>query len=224
MSGFGAYLIRPVFQQFTARLHRHKAPAGEPPATADQPAAPFRPRGRTYYSDETTTIIGRTLISPNGLFRIVDLASFRPVPQIKPREHVKDAAGMAAFGIGLLAVAGGVGFATYVMMASSLGEATAAAFLGTAVVCTFALVAYVGVVLARWRDVYHRDPSRYRHVIVAVHRGEIVAITPDLPYETASRIVAVLDKVKRRIPKAQGQQTQDRQAQGQNQPSEHAAA
>lgn len=209
MAGFGAYQIRPVFQQFTARLQRHRVPAaptgGEPPATADQPATPFRPRGRTYYSDETTTIIGRTLISPNGLFRIVDLAAFRPVPQIKPRERVLDAAGMIAFGAGLLAVAGGVGFATYVMMASSLGEATAAAFLGTAAVCTAILAGYVGVMLARWRDVYDRDPLRYRHVIVAVHRGESVAITPDLPYENASQIVAVLHKVKRRIPKTQSQ-------------------
>ena len=216
MAGFGAYQIRPVFQQFTARLHRQRMPAattvGEAPAPAELPATPFRPRGRTHYSDETTTVVGRTLISPNGQFRIVDLASFRPVPQIKPRERVKDATGIVAFGVGLLAVAGAVGFATYVMMASSLGEATAAAFLGTAVVCTFALVAYVGVMLARWRDVYHRDPLRYRHVIVAVHRGESVAITPDLPYETASQIVAVLDKVKRRIPKTQ------------NQPRRHAAA
>jgi hypothetical protein len=66
-------------------------------------------------------------------------------------------------------------------------------------------VAYVGVVVARWRVVNDRDPLRYRHVIVAVHRGESVAITPDLPYETAGQIVAVLDKLRRRLPKSKGQ-------------------
>jgi hypothetical protein len=203
MAGFGAYQVRPVFQQFTARLQRQRRAAA--PAAGDRPAMPFRPRGRTYYSDETTTVIGRTLISPNGMFRLADMSSYRPVPQIEPRERARDASGMCAFVIGLLAVVGIAAFATYVLMANSYGDATAAAFLGTAIVCTFILAAYVSVVLARWQVVYDRDPVRYRHVIVAVHRGESVAITPDLPYETASKIVAVLDKVKRKIPKNESQ-------------------
>jgi hypothetical protein len=195
MPGFAAYRIRSVFQRLTARLRRPVVPA------TGEPAKPFRPRGRTHYSDDTTTIIGRTLITPNGMFRIADLASYRPVPQIEPRERARDAAGMSAFVVGLLAAVVGAATITYVVMASAFGAATAGAFLGTAIVCAVALVAYAGVVLARWRVVYDRDPLRYRHVIVAVHRGESVAITPDLPYETADRIVAVLDKVKRKIPK-----------------------
>jgi diadenosine tetraphosphate (Ap4A) HIT family hydrolase len=91
-------------------------------------------------------------------------------------------------------------------MASKFGGPTAAALLGTTVVSAIIFAAYVSVVLARWRVVYDRDPVRYRHVIVAVHRGESVALTPDLPYETADRIVTVLDKVKRSIPKVQDRQ------------------
>jgi len=204
MAGFGAYQVRPVIQQFTARMRRQRRPA-EPSATDGVPVTPFKPRGRTHYRDETTTVVGRTLISPNGMFRIGDLASYRPVPQIEPRERVRDAAGMCAFVVGLLTLVVTVGFVTYTLMATSFGDATAAAFLGTAIVCVFILAAYVSVVFARWRDVYDRDPMRYRHVIVAVHRGESVAITPDLPYETASKIVKVLDKVKRRMPKTQNQ-------------------
>jgi hypothetical protein len=194
----------PVFHQFTARLNRLRGASAAPSADGP-PASPFKPRGRTYYSDETTTVIGRTLISPNGTFRIADLTSFRPVPQIEPRERVRDAAGLSAFAVGLLAATAAVVAGTYVLMANSFGDATAAAFLGTAIVCLLVLVAYVGVVVARWRVVNDRDPLRYRHVIVAVHRGESVAITPDLPYETAGQIVAVLDRLRRRLQKSKGQ-------------------
>jgi len=206
MAGFGAYQIRPVLQQFAAKLRRPTAADGDQNPTDGVPVTPFKPRGRTHYRDETTSVIGRTLISPNGMFRIVDMSSYRPVPQIEPRERVRDAAGMCAFVAGLLTFVGGAAFATYMLMSASFGGATAAAFLGTAIVCAFIFAAYAAVVVARWRDVYNRDPMRYRHVIVAVHRGESVAITPDLPYETASRIVAVLNKVKSKIPKSQGQE------------------
>jgi hypothetical protein len=210
MAGFGAYLNRPVFQQLTVRLRRLTAlsagpAAGKPAATADGLTRPFKPRGRTHYADETTTVIGRTLTSPNGMFRIADLNRFRPVPLIEPRERAKDAAGVSVFAVVLLAAVSAVTFGTYELMANKFGEATAAAILGTAIVSAVILAAYVSVVLARWRVVYVRDPMRYRHVIVAVHRGESVAITPDLPYETAGQIVAVLDKIKRSIPKSQDQ-------------------
>jgi len=206
MAGFGAYQIRPVLQQFAAKLRRPAAAGGAQPSTDGVPATPFKPRGRTHYNDETTSVIGRTLISPNGMFRLGDLSSYRPVPQIEPRERLRDAAGMCVFVGGLLTFVGGAAIATYVLMSTSFGGATARAFLGTAIVCAFLLAAYAAVVVARWRDVYDRDPMRYRHVIVAVHRGESVAITPDLPYETASRIVTVLNKVKSKIPKNQGQE------------------
>jgi hypothetical protein len=204
MADSGVYRVRAVFQQVTARLRRPARPTA-PPAD-EPPATPFKPRGRTYYRDATTTVIGRTLISPHGTFRIADLTSFRPVPQIEPRERVRDAAGMTAFVVGLLAVTCVVGYGVYVVMANGFGDATGRAYLGTAVVCAIFLAVYAAVVLARWRAVYDRDPVRYRHVIVAVHRGESVAITPDLPYESAGQIVAVLEKLKRRIPKHQSQQ------------------
>jgi hypothetical protein len=225
MAGFGAYRFPPVFQQLTARLRRLTTTSARPAAggsaaggsgaggpgaggsaaSADPPAKPFKPRGRTHYSDATTTVIGRTLTSPNGTFRIADLDSYRPVPQVEPRERAKDAAGVSVFVVALLAATGTVTFGIYQLMASKFGDATAAAILGTIIVSAVILAAYVSVVLARWRVVYDRDPVRYRHVIVAVHRGESVAITPDLPYEAAGQIVAALDKVKRRIPKAPGQ-------------------
>jgi uncharacterized protein DUF6232 len=210
MADFGVYRARVVFQQFTARLRGPRRPPA-PPAD-DPPTTPFKPRGRTYYRDDTTTVIGRTLISPNGTFRIADLASFRPVPQVEPRERVRDAAGLSAFVAGMLIITGIVGYGLYMVMASSFGDATAKAFLGTAIVGVIMLAAYAAVVVARWREVYDRDPARYRHVIIAEHRGESVAITPDLPYESAGQIVAVLDKLKRRLPKHQSHQQRRRSA------------
>lgn len=204
MAGFGAYRVRPVIQRFAVRVRRQRVPAAPPPA-ADEQATAFRPRGRTYYADETTTVIGRTLISPHGLFRIADLASFHAVPMIEPRERVRDAVRLGVFAAGMLIIAGTAAYGTSVMMAGAYGEGTARASLGTVAVCAAILLALGCVVLARWLDIYIRDPQRYRHVIVAVHRGESVAITPDLPYEAAGRIVTVLDKLKRRIPKTKSQ-------------------
>jgi hypothetical protein len=179
--------------------------SGEPPTLADPDPLSFKPRGRTHYSDETTTVIGRTLTSPNGMFRIGDLSSFRPVPQVEPRERAKDAATVSVFAVGLLATVAVVSFVVYQLMAAKFGSATAGAIIGTVAVCVFIVAGYLSVVVARWRDVYKRDPARYRHVIVAVHRGESVAITPDLPYETADKIVAVLHKIKRKIPKGEAE-------------------
>jgi hypothetical protein len=211
MAGFGAYRDRPVFQQLTTRLRRVSArPAAGTPA--EGPAQPFKPRGRTHYADETTTVIGRTLTSPNGTFRIADLSSFRPVPQVEPRERAKDAAWMSVFAAGLLVTVGVVTFVVYQLMASKFGDTTAAAIIGTTAVTVVIIAGYISVLVARWRDVYMRDPARYRHVIVAVHRGESVAITPDLPYEAAGQIVAVLDKIKRKIPKAETQSGVRREA------------
>jgi hypothetical protein len=201
MAGFGAY--RPRFaRQLTARLRRPSTTsAAAAPAAGDEPL--FKPRGRTHYADETTTVVGRTLTSPNGTFRIADLDSFRPVPQIEARERAKDATWMAVFAIGLIAGVGIVTLGIYTIMASKFGDGSWTSLLATAIVTLIILTMYVAVVLARWRVVYDRDPVRYRHVIVAVHRGESVAITPDLPYETADRIVAVLHKVKRKIPRTE---------------------
>lgn len=201
MAGFGAYQFRPVFQQLSARLRRPRALADAAPSAASEQATPFKPRGRTYYSDETTTVIGRTLVSPHGMFRIADLASFRAVPVIEPRERARDAIRLGVFAAGMLAIAGTAAFGTATMMAGAYGAGTPRASLGTVAVCAAILLALGCVVLARWLDIYIRDPQRYRHVIVAVHRGESVAITPDLPYEAAGRVVKVLDKLKRRIPK-----------------------
>jgi hypothetical protein len=208
MAGFGASQYLPAFQQLTARLRRLTTKSAGPAASEsqvadDQAAKPFKPRGRTHYSDETTTVVGRTLTSPNGMFRIADLDRVRPVPVVEPRERAKDAAGVSVFAVVLLAAVVGVTFGTYMLMASKFGDATAAAILGTVIVSAFILAAYVSVVLGRWRAVYDRDPMRYRHVIIAVHRGESVAITPDMPYETADQIVSVLDNVRRSIPKRQ---------------------
>jgi uncharacterized membrane protein YcjF (UPF0283 family) len=194
-----------VFRQLSIRLRRlsGRPAAGAPPTPADAPEPPFKPRGRTHYADATTTVIGRTLTSPNGTFRIADLSSFRPIPQVEPRERAKDAVWMSVFTAGLLIITGAVAFVVYQLMASKFGGAAGAAILGTTVVTLVIFAAYVSVVAARWREVYDRDPERYRHVIVAVHRGESVAITPDLPYETADKIVTVLHKIKGKIPKAE---------------------
>jgi hypothetical protein len=192
-------------RQLTARLRRPKSrPATTgTPAGGDDLLSPFKPRGRTHYADETTTVVGRTLTSPNGTFRIADLDSFRPVPQIQARERAKDAVWLAVFAIGLIAGVGVVTLGIYTIMASKFGDGSWTSFLATAIVTLIILTMYVAVVLARWRVVYDRDPQRYRHVIVAVHRGESVAITPDLPYETADKIVTVLHKVKRKIPRTE---------------------
>src|SRR4051794_34002225 len=118
MAGFGAYRDRPVFRQLSIRLRRlsGRPAAGAPPTPADAPEPPFKPRGRTHYADETTTVIGRTLTSPNGTFRIADLSSFRPVPQVEPRERAKDAVWMSVFTAGLLVVTGAVAFVVYQLM------------------------------------------------------------------------------------------------------------
>jgi diadenosine tetraphosphate (Ap4A) HIT family hydrolase len=108
---------------------------------------------------------------------------------------------MSVFAVLLLAAVAIVSFGSYVLMSSKFGSATAPAVLGTAIVTAVILAGYAAVLWSRWRAVYERDPQRYRHVIVAVHRGESVALTPDLPYEAAATIVAVLQKVQRRMPK-----------------------
>jgi hypothetical protein len=206
MAGFGASQYLPVFQQLSARLRRLVTMSAAPAtsaAPADDAAKPFKPRGRTHYSDETTTVIGRTLMSPNGLFRLADLDRVRPVPVVEPRERARDAAAISIFSVVLLATVVGVIYGTYQLMAAKFGDTSLGAFLGTAMVAAVILAGYITVVLARWRVHYDRDPVRYRHVIVAVHRGESVAITPEMPYETADRIVSVLDKVRRTIPKRQ---------------------
>jgi hypothetical protein len=208
MAGFGASQYLPMVQQLTARLRRlipmSTGPAANAaPADDDRSAKPFKPRGRTHYSDETTTVIGRTLMSPNGMFRLADLDRVRPVPVVEPRERAKDATAVSVFAVVLLATVVAVTYATYELMAAKFGDTSLGAFLGTAIVSAVILAGYVTVVLARWRVHYDRDPVRYRHVIVAVHRGESVAITPEMPYETADQIVSVLDKVKRTIPKRQ---------------------
>jgi len=192
-----------VFQQWAVRLRRFTSRTVAPAAATDgRPVGPFTPRGRTHYADATTTVVGRTLTSPNGMFRIAELSGFRPVPLVEPRERAKDATLMTIFVGGLFALVAVVTYGIYVIMSSRFGDLTLESILATAIVAVVILTVYTAVVVARWRVVYDRDPARYRHVIVALHRGERVAITPDMPYEAAGQIVTVLRKVKRKIPKA----------------------
>src|ERR1700755_1615259 len=102
MAGFGAYQSSPVLRQLTARFRRPSTTS----AVVVAPAEPFKPRGRPHYADDTPTVVGRTLTSPNGMFRIAELTSFRSVPQVEPRERARDAALMALFTAGRAVSAG----------------------------------------------------------------------------------------------------------------------